>query len=303
MEKYRSTSDPSTGIHPFIPPTTNIFSPPLRPILTLLRLPIFLLLFVPYSLLNTLLFLLPSILSYPLRRILDKLFLPYILLSLSVLPTYATLEQPRVRDAARGKHPSRFDIILINVSSPIDILLVSFSYSPTFAIASSQDPTLLHSLTLLQAFTTISLTPPHPTSAPKPPQALLGNGPLCVLAEGCSTNGKGVLRFSYKLHTASIPEPCVIYAAGISRTSKGSACRTTQSLSKTLLHAVGEWKISPRIRVSAVPREGGDHQASVAALAGVPALKIGHETAQQFAQHWKQTCSSSRTSSSKAHTH
>ncbi|PXF42556.1 putative lysophosphatidic acid:oleoyl-CoA acyltransferase [Gracilariopsis chorda] len=291
MEKYRSTADPSTGIHPFIPPTFHPFRPLLRPILTLLRLPFFIILFPPFLLLNSFLFLLPSLLSYPLRRILDKLFIPYILLSLSVIPTYPTIEQPRVRGAVRGKHPSRSDILLANSTSPIDILLLSFAYSPTFAVP-SDTPSHVHPLTLSQALLQTCTTPSIPKSPPQTLKQLLRrNGPISILAEGCSTNGKGVLRFRFTPNPQSIPDNSVLYAAGISYTPRGAGCRTIQSMSSALLHAMGEWRISARIRLTAVPQDGAEHQACVATLAGVPPLKIDLESGRRFAQHWKDTAS------------
>lgn len=118
---------------------------------------------------------------------------------------------------------------------------------------------------------------------------LLRATPVCVLAEACSTNGRGVLRFHYTPTSVSIPDTTTVYAAGLSYTPRGAACITTQSLPEVLLAAMGEWRILPRIRITAVPCEGADHQSCVATLCGVPPLKIDREAGRQFVHHWRQT--------------
>jgi hypothetical protein len=303
MEKYRSTADPSTGVHPFLPavdPTPFALRIVLGGPLFLLRLP-FLLVGATFTVLLTLIAtaisLFSGTLARPFYRTAHAVGLRAVLFGLGVWRLHAPiLARPRTRDGTVGSHPTHGDAVFCNHASILDPLYLACFYSPVFAI-----PTETHgvfaTVTLLQAvLSTLSrgsaiATGSRTTGTAKglayisETSYVSSSGPVVVFAEGTTTNGAGVLSFSALGGPPTRPHSRV-FALGFRYSP--SRCETC-TVAAPMAHIVGRMAaLQSNIRAQAtnVPADG-DLQRSVAVLAGVPPLRLGAEARCRFEEHWQ----------------
>lgn len=281
MEKFRSSADPSTGIHPFLPPppTKSILSTVLRLPLTPIRLACALIIFPIYLLLRTL----TSPFPRPLVRAVDSLCLPILLLSLSVIPRQPILERPRVRNAVPGRRPGRGDVVFVNHCTPLDVLYLSYAFSPVFSVACDGG---LVPMSFLQALSHVGCAPPSKKSTDKLSEIITKSAPLVIFAEGCTTNARGVLQF--QVNAEAVPSDTSVYALGLSYSPSRKEAYTLGSLLIYYLRIMGELSCTINARMAAVP-SGGDLQSTVASMAAAPPLRIAAEAGVRFLEHWQQT--------------
>lgn len=310
MEKFRSTADPSTGIHPFIPvrPSSSIISVVAK-LLIIVRLPLLFVLSFIYSILSIIplvLAALPS-LAFPLHRLIDYTFLSPILLCTSVwCPTVPTVDRPRVRTdpSLQARAPSRGDVIFTNHASILDLLYLTRAYSSLFVVpspdtdlsatSSTPDDSVIP-ISLLSALTRVSCAPsPNALSGRKGTTitALSSqrSAPIVVLAEGCSSNSRGVLKFCVSAPlNRSLDSSVRLFALGFSYSRD---CREVNTLSSPIVHVLRLMTLpcaNIRARVAAIPPDAIDIHKTVASLAGVPPLTIGREHGARFFTHWNES--------------
>lgn len=310
MEKFRSTSDPSTGIHPFIPvnpslSTVSVFAK----LLILIRAPLLLILSCTYVILSTLPLLLSAIpaVAFPLHRLIDRVLLSLILPTTSVWwPSVPTVDRPRVRThpSLQSRPPARGDVIFTNHASILDLLYLTRAYSPIFVVplpnagsfaadAISSDSVI--PISLLTALTRVSCAPPLDNLGPQKSVTLRDLSsrriaPIVVLAEGCTSNSRGVLTFLVQTPLKHPLDSTVrLFALGLSYSGD---CREVNTVSSPLSHMIRLLTLPSaniRARVAAVPPDTPDIHRTVANLAGVPPLTIGREHGARFFAHWNET--------------
>lgn len=341
MEKYRSSADPSTGIHPFMPPKAplHLHAKPL----ILVRLPLLvltLLLYVPACAFCRLVPI--KAVSYWLQRLTDILYQPMLLCCLSVWRLHPpVVERPRTRPAVsslsvahegdtnpksttktsssnKGKsnpataspsYPRRGDVIVCNHCSPLDLLYLTRYFSPVFAVPTFQLPTSASSpaaqspvvvpLSLMAALRRVSCAPaPIPASHPRATRlsdlCRERRAPVVLLAEGCATNGAGVLQFALPFDAMPGPmEAPKLFALGFAYSRGRSETRPLggpSSLVKSLFFFVTRPAAHIYTRMTAIcPTDMKHLQRTVANLAGNAPLSIGYEAGLKFAQHWAKT--------------
>lgn len=312
MEKYRSTSDPSTGIHPFIivRPSSSILFIFAR-LLIVIRLPLLLVLSFVYGVLTAIPLLLSPIpvIAFPLHRLIDYVLLFPVLLTTSVWwPTVPTVDRPRVRTQSplQFRPPSRGDVIFTNHASILDLLYLTWAYSPLFVIPLSHPGSFIPGsgspavssdtvipISLLTGLRRVLCAPPPETIESRKAVTLhelssRRTAPVVVLAEGCTSNSRGVLTFL--VHTPlkrPLDSAARMFALGL-RYSRD--CREVNTVSSSLAHMLRLLTLpcaNIRARVAAVPPDTPNIQKTVASLAGVPALTIGREYGLRFYEHWR----------------
>jgi Acyltransferase len=304
MEKYRSTADPSTGVHPFLPavdPSPFALRIVLGGPLFLLRLP-FLVFGATFTILLTLtaksISLFSGTLARPFYRTAHAVGLRAVLFGLGIWRLHPpTLDRPRTRDGTAGLHPTHGDAVFCNHASILDPLYLACFYSPVFAV-----PTETHgvfaTLTLQQAvLSTLSRDSTITTGSRTVGTAkrlasiseasyVSSSGPVVVFAEGTTTNGAGVLSFSALGGPPTRPHSHV-FALGFRYSP--SRCETC-TVAAPAAHVVGRMAaVQSTIRAHAinVPADG-DLQRNVAVLAGIPPLRLGAEARYRFDEHWQQ---------------
>jgi hypothetical protein len=305
MEKYRSTADQSTGVHPFIPatdPTPFALRIIISLVLVPIRLPILLLGLILNAAVTTTaeaLSFASGTLSRPVLRLAHVVGLRLALFGLGAWWVPApVLERPRVRGGIPGSHPMHGDLVFCNHASFLDPLYLALFYSPVFAVPTTK-PELFAKFSLSQA--TLSALTGGCTAGgnvfdPATGKTLIdladaayasSSGPVVVFAEGTTTNGTGVLSFAAS-GGAPVRPGGNVFAMGL-RYSQ-SRCETL-TIGSPLAHVAGRIaalrsRIAGRaINVPAV----GDMQRSVAVLAGVPALRLSAEARARFEAHWIDT--------------
>lgn len=301
MEKYRSTADPSTGIHPFLPSSRPIspFRLILRPFFLCLRLPIFLILLPAYLILTLIPTLLSPIpfLAYPLHRFLDYILLRPLLLCFGVwIYHYPILQRPRVRTSTStstsSTHPSRGDIIISNHASPLDLLYLTAAYSPQYLLLT---PTGVVSLSMYNLLTRIGCAPPEITKMSSDLTTVVrkAKAPVILLAEGATSNGKGVLSFPQiqsllEKNGRECPSTRV-FGLGISYSNDKRETFTLGSKITLFFRLLTEPACTIKARVTAIPVDAENVQMVVASLAGVPPLRVSADLGRQFVKHWERT--------------
>jgi len=221
MEKYTKWRDPATGIHPFLPNKgkTDYDSSVSRilwglkrgiigPVLVIVRLPLIFIVFV-WLLLFSFIF---SLIPIP---IIKRGFVSYVnLLGARALlffmgfywieTKYFPLSKQRKTELGRpGTGIKSGDVIIANLTSYIDVLYLTFRFSPTFAITpntwDSPPKGKVIKLSLLGMLNNIIH---FPVSTPKEALPLAevanisrknGNGPVVVFPEGATSNGRTIL--------------------------------------------------------------------------------------------------------------
>lgn len=311
MEKYRSTADPSTGIHPFLPlpERSSVLSWVAKP-LALLRLPLFLLFFFAYVIFAATLHLFSSVpvIAYPLYRVIDYILLTPILVSLSVWwPSVPTVDRPRVRThpSLLTTPPTRGDVVFTNHSSMLDLFFLTRAYSPTFVVPVSPDDPLSSDdssdvvvpISLFTALSRVTCAPPEDTLDKRKKITLRElscrrSAPIVVLAEGCTSNSRGVLTFAVNTPLRNpVDSPARIFALGLSYSHLRREVNTVSTPLLHFFHLLTLPFANVRARVTAVPADTSDIHRIVATLAGVPPLTIGCTSGKKFLTHWRQTIS------------
>lgn len=301
MEKYRSTADPSTGIHPFLPPPRpfSTFRLILRPLILFLRLPIFLIFLSAYLILTLIPTLLSPIpfLAHPLHRLLDYILLRPLLFCFGVwIYHYPVLQRPRVRTSTSVStsltHPSRGDIIISNHASPLDLLYLTAAYSPQYLLLTSTGVTHVSIWSLI---TRIGCAPSETNGTPLDLTTVVrkGKAPIVLLAEGATSNGKGVLSFpriQSLLETTGRECPSKrVFALGIAYSNDKRETFTVGSKMALFFRLLTEPICAIKARVTAIPPDTENVQLVVASMAGVPPLRISADLGRQFVKHWERT--------------
>lgn len=309
MEKYRSTSDPSTGIHPFVivrSSSSILFT--FAKLLIIIRLPLLLVLSFVYGVLTTIPLLLSPIpaIAFSIHRLIDYVVLFPVLLTTSVWwPTVPVVDRPRVRTqpSLQFRPPSRGDVIFTNHASILDLLYLTWAYSPHFVVplthAGSSTPSSAASsdtvipISLFMGLRRVLCAPPSETIDSRKAVTLYElssrqTAPIVVLAEGCTSNSRGVLTFL--VHTPlkrPLDSTARMFALGI-RYSRD--CREVNTVSSPLAHMLRLLTLpcaNIRARVAAISPDTPNIQKTVSSLAGVPALTIGREYGLRFYEHWQ----------------
>lgn len=322
MEKYRSTADPSTGVHPFISPKdpTSIVT---RLACVIVLLPLRLLaIFVGAfwtftAVLTGFAFgLVCGAIRRPFYRAGHRFGLRLVLLGLGVwrcaLPT---LERPRTRETVpeSGVPPGHGDVVYCNHCSYLDPLFLACAYSPTFIVPSGIGSDVRRISLLEAVFGSLNSSLLRNINAPatgkfnvpvagtflnkllfREPQCeslygcvesnrLLRRGPLLFFAEGTTTNGRGVLTFP----ATNLQRGLQTFALGLSYSTSRAEAHTVGA---GVVHILGRMTAPSseiRGRVVRVPSDG-NIQRSVASLAGIPPLRIGAEARARFEAHLRE---------------
>lgn len=301
MEKYRSTADPSTGVHPFIPSADNT-SLVVRLIVLLTLLPVrcgAILFGIALVLFGILLGALSGIASCSLSRccvrICDRVGLRAILFGFGVwVYSCPTLERPRSRMCAVDSPPGHGDIVLCNHSSYLDPLYLACSFSPIFVYATTSGELIQASLWQAVSYASSGSAMKETQCRSSVVKSLAEcaksarekmSGPIVVFAEGVTTNGAGVLQFPNSLLQYGSSR---VFALGlkysVSRaeafTVGSGPCHMLKMLTSSRSHITG--------RIAGVAPDS-DVQRAVADLAGVPALRVSSEARIRFEAHMAET--------------
>lgn len=283
MEKYRSTADPSTGLHPFLPPPrVPIRQMLLRgPIVYLLRLPaatVFLLLHFVFRVGGQFFRWLGS---HPPGRLLEVI--GDLILRFSLQAAGISSRAPAGRLPMEPRHG---DIIFANLASYLDVIYLSAYLTPTFLVPRGEGLVLITPVrAFLWSLGGPAIGPRFSIDNAGTYARRYRRGPVIVLAEGCATNGRGVLRFARQVR----PPRGHSYALGMRHSREKRECFTVGSPTAHFLALlVARPAVGARlfyIRDS----EAVDLQAEVARLAGIPPLSIGSAERQRFMTHWAET--------------
>lgn len=290
MEKFRSSADPSTGLHPFIPVARTsipvlflgfVFLLPLRLPLLILSLSLTILL----AAISAALAILSPALARPFLRLAHRLGLRLLLLSLGVWHySPPVLERPRSRSSPPGVFPTSGSAVFANTASYLDTLYLACALSPTFVLVAPGGRLVRASLVraFLHAFNGAVDAPPGASSLTDLCASSLRNsgGPVVVFGEGTMSNGAGVLAFR-----VGIDAQCAasMFAAAMSYSPSRRETHTVGSGALHALRLMCSFQTQIRCRIAAVA-PGGDIQKSVAGLAGVPALQIGAEARVRYTE-------------------
>lgn len=295
MEKYRSTADPSTGIHPYLPlppPSISLATKLLRPFLFLLRLPLFLLAALLTLLLTPLLFI-PCFLTRALTRLLARL----LLFSLGATK-FSPPSLPKSRLRVRGRPvqscaPSAGELIVANLNGLIGPLQLVAAYSPTFVVPTEAG---IARLSLRNLFASVAAGRP-PSGLPIVDiESLVSRAaaPVVLFAEGGSSNGRGVLRFSPRALAAVLEvltglEGRRVFALGLATRRGQEYCGVKPSFTSYVVGLMSEVATDVSATYVDVPlKDISTVQAAVAKCAGLPAMAVGADGRQDFDAHWEQ---------------
>lgn len=296
MEKYRSTADPSTGIHPYLPqptPPTSLLNKLLRPILLFLRLPLFLLaLLLPIIL--TPLLLIPSFLSRGLTRLLARL----LLFSLGAT-RFAPPSLPKSRMRVRGKPvafrpPSAGDLVVTNLNGAVGVLQSVVAYSPIFLVPVEHGIAQL-SLNQLASFVASGKPPSNLPLINAEATLATARTPVVLLAEGGFSNGRGVLRFSPRglslvFDYARKSNERRIFALGLAPRRGQEYCGIGKPFTRYVLQLMSEVATDVIATYVEVPhKDVSTVHAAVAKCAGIPPLAVAADGREEFDRHWKET--------------
>lgn len=286
MEKWKSR-DPSTGLHPFLPPSklplwrvllqgSLLF--PLRLPFAFTFLILHVALYLPVPFLRLVYF---NFLARPLE-LCSRALLRLVLFSLGVI---SNAPKGRLRTP-----PSHGDFIVVNHASYLDIPYLTAVFSPAaFFVPHNRmlvqlSPFAALRWTLAGSSNSISHLPHFKSLHEARDRAKAQRrGPLIVLAEGVASNGIGVLRFD----SAALHDSGPAYAVGLYYSRSRQECATVDSNFSHFIALIASWKSEISARISYVPTIAiSDLQREVARLAGVPPLRIGSESLAPFKEHW-----------------
>eukprot|EP00735_Rhodelphis_limneticus_P014568 TRINITY_DN8618_c0_g1::TRINITY_DN8618_c0_g1_i1::g.318::m.318 TRINITY_DN8618_c0_g1::TRINITY_DN8618_c0_g1_i1::g.318 ORF type:complete len:342 (-),score=26.33,sp/Q9US27/LOA1_SCHPO/31.40/8e-11,Acyltransferase/PF01553.16/0.018 TRINITY_DN8618_c0_g1_i1:51-1019(-) len=320
MEKFRSTADASTGIHPFLPSThrtsilLKIISFPVGTGICLIRL---VLLLAAYLLLCVTKFL-ETVLS-PISTIRRILTTPlFVVITRLMLIVIGFLSLGRSTISLKRRKPQSIqiqhgDVVFCNFQSYLDILLLEYWYKhPVFALADSKGKVV--PLSFIQAF---KLAANNSMKLDFPARSLeqvaadakrVSRGPVVVLAEGTTTNGKTVLAFrpvltsqlfkTSKLHLSAIKyeNPMLCY------TGAGSFLWHFIRVCAQIHQSATLFELDPQELPEAVllpPAWLEQAQGLIAQLLNVKPAKITADMKTKFLEHWRQVQSGTYARSSK----
>jgi 1-acylglycerol-3-phosphate O-acyltransferase len=297
MEKYRSSADPSTGIHPFIPAEDPASS---------LQVCLLLLLLGPFRLLALLvgavftavlstvaacLGVVSGTLARPFYRLADAVGLRAVLFGFGVWRAQnPVLGLPRTREGVAGLHPSHGDVVFCNHASYLDPIYLACTYSPVLVVVGANGA--CYSVSYPAAALNVLSPGRAANSGARKPESLSqvsenaakrSSGPVVVFAEGTTTNGKGVLAFG--VSAKSIPSRAKVFALGLSYSPSRSETYTVGSPWMHVMGRVCAWKSTIRARVARVPVDG-DTQRAVADQARAAPLRLSSEARARFESDW-----------------
>ncbi|ODQ79685.1 hypothetical protein BABINDRAFT_161405 [Babjeviella inositovora NRRL Y-12698] len=197
MEKFTTWRDKATGIAPFLPvpearaesSLVYLSSVAFKTGLFVLKLPIFV---VAYALFVAIPFV-PAVSKFLARLIL--ILFGFYTVDISVDGVKRTN-----RDLIRANHPNDNEIIVVNFTSPLDVIILSsITSNPVFAIPDHAG--VLHEFSVTgiikYALSKPSLTDPLPQN--KIDFTRLKNKTVYIFAEGATSNNKAVLPFPANL--------------------------------------------------------------------------------------------------------
>lgn len=294
MEKFRSTADPSTGVHPFLPTSCDISIA--RQIVQFflflpLRLPALFLGVVLTCVLAGIATVIKSIspsLARPLFRLAHVAGIRSILFGLGVWVVRSpTIDERRTRDARVRCPPRHGDIIFANSASYLDPLYLAVVYSPVFVFISEENKYC--SKNLMSAITAVAdgNKQPRAESAMSLDSIAFDavrsrSGPIAIFAEGTTTNGAGVLKFAEPEEQIA---PNNMYALGLSYSHTRCEAYTVGGIVWHILRLMSLSSTQVRAKVQQVV-DLRDMQRVVANLAGVPALRLTRSSRRTFESHW-----------------
>ena len=228
MEKFNRWSDPASGINPFVPISrknhgtlvSRVITFLLGMVLVFIRVPLLLMVGSPYILLSVLVGTIPvPVVQRPLTRLVDWVFaglILYIVGVWSVPAKYADLKSLRLRRSTEkgssrplpvGSGVKSGDILLCNATSYIEVIYLTFRFSPVFAGVVTSDGRFESAGVIPQTFWSalaraVSAIPmpvsTEKTSLKRMSDAISGSKfgpPIVCFAEGIKTNGGGILKF------------------------------------------------------------------------------------------------------------
>ena len=227
MEKFNRWSDPGTGINPFVPLSSKrgrsigskIYQYTLALLLSIARMLILFVIGCVYLLLHNVFNIIPiRFVQRPLVRLNDLIFVRLILFIFgfwNISSSYADRNRLRLRGGKKksssrsksvGSSVKAGDIIICNSTSFIEVLFLTYSFSPIYANVVTVNGTFETAAVVEESFfTTLKRclrSDPIPTSKKKTTLKQLSNKykgsmepPIVCFAEGIKTNGNGVLSF------------------------------------------------------------------------------------------------------------
>eukprot|EP01112_Ceratiomyxa_fruticulosa_P012551 TRINITY_DN3480_c0_g1_i1.p1 TRINITY_DN3480_c0_g1~~TRINITY_DN3480_c0_g1_i1.p1 ORF type:complete len:352 (-),score=66.81 TRINITY_DN3480_c0_g1_i1:290-1345(-) len=219
MEKYSKWRDPGTGIHPFLPIKGRvreggvisflswIFSLVFGSVLSVFRIGLISIVFAFMLLLSVVVGIIPvPILKRLLKRLVEGTCARLILLlmgfwSISTKQTYLSKQQKQA--GGENLQVKSGDIIIANHTSYVDILYLSFRFSPVFTATPNSWPDLppkgvVEPLSLHQALYDSISEQPHSEKAISVSKIIKDaqnndSGPVVIFPEGATSNGLTLL--------------------------------------------------------------------------------------------------------------
>ncbi|GAB0493117.1 hypothetical protein MMPV_004390 [Pyropia vietnamensis] len=325
MEKYRSTADPSTGVHPFLPPrgasagrllVGAVLLAPLRLLLAAVGAAVWVAAAV--------------VVAIPLGWVSSALARPAVRAGHAVggralLAAAGVRRLPRgtpapppprggptrptsAAAAAAAAGPCGGDLLIASHGSILDVAALAALYSPLFT-APTPDGTRVVVRTAPGAAADVLWAGPTgvPTDSLPPGHgggenlsAVCARGraagaPVVVWAEGTTSNGRGVLAFLLDV-AAAVPADVAVYAVGFGYAdarSPVSAAYTVGNPAAHLFSLLTSPSTPFRVTVTRLPRGAARDAAAVhravATAARLPPLRVGVDARRRFGAHWAAT--------------
>ncbi len=225
MEKFNRWSDPGTGINPFVPLSSKqgrslcskLYQFSVSLVLAVLRIICLVVVFTVYFLFHNVFAVIPiNVIKRPLVRTNDMVFVRLILAILgfwSIGASFADRNRLRLRGGKKSSRASGVgssvkagDIIICNSTSFVEVLFLTYSFSPVYANVVTTNGTFESAAVVEESFfQTLRRSirsDPLPVSKTKTTLKKLSSKykttmgpPIVCFAEGIKTNGNGVLAF------------------------------------------------------------------------------------------------------------
>jgi len=307
MEKYRSTADHATGVHPFIPPYIQerrhtVLEYLAGVVLMTIRLPLVIAIFVFVLFCDGCV----TVLNVSSMRTIRDSFGCRLLLILFGADHAISGLKKLMSSSPPG-------LIVANHGSFLDVVLLAAAVSPTFTrCAPSSTGYLVEERSLLGAIldsfsSGVQRITDQSRASRLVDMVRIHSGPksrfVVVFPEATTSNGRGILRFSDVFQgrfTCAVHLVGFMYPKPDSSTSKWFGHSPAFTIGHPLGHIgrlLTNWKCPWNVRAFAPHVAGGvattiipeDFRKVIGQLCGVPVLSVGPEQRKLFEKHWAET--------------